>query len=112
FALADLNPATVPLALQQRPAGVPMLSAPFLDPLLRSCDRIGHYSAVGHGLEHLLEPQPWPEDVGHAGIELAIARVAQHHAIIGVEQEKAFRDALQRVSQPTLSLCCHVARVR
>ena len=46
---------------------------------------------------------PWLEHVRHAGIELAIARVAQYQSVGGVKQDEAFPKALERVDQPLLA---------
>jgi hypothetical protein len=110
--LADLDPATVPLVMQKRPTGVAMPSKSLRDPFLRSCTCIGHNPTLDHGLDQMLELQSWPHEVGQPRIELAIARVAQHHAIIGVEQEEAFRNTSERIGQPSLGLCCPVACLR
>ena len=88
LALADLDPATIPLLMQNQPFWIAMLRKPLLDPFLRSRNRVGHDPALHHGLDQMLELQPWLQDVGDRRIELAIARVAQHHAIVGVEDEK------------------------
>ena len=111
LALTNVDPAAVALE-QKRSARVAMLSKSSRHPFLGSLNGIGDDATLDHRPEHLLKLQPWLVNVSHAGKELTIARIAQHHPIIGVVQEEAFRDALQRVGQSAASLCRLVARVR
>ena len=46
-----------------------MLRKSLLDPFLRLRNRVGHDRALNHGLDQMLELQPWLQDVGDRRIE-------------------------------------------
>ena len=103
-ALADHDPAAVAAPLHLRLAGIAVLRQalghPFLDPALGILDGALRGRAPDDGLE------------GHArrhralvpGVEQpAVAGVAQHEAVLGVVEDEAFRDALDRLDEALLA---------
>ena len=77
-----------------------MLCQPLRDPFFRSLNRIGDDATFCGRPDDVLEAHPRLDNVRQVGIELTIARIAQHHSIIGVEQRKALRASFECVGQP------------
>src|SRR5215213_4772540 len=103
-ALTDHDPAAVAAPLHLRLAGIAVLREalryPFLDPALGVLDgalrgRAPDDAPEGHARRHgaLVARIEQP----------AIARVAQHEAVLGVVEDEALRDALDRLDEALLA---------
>ena len=102
-ALGDLDPAAVGALLDQRLGRVAVARDPLGDPGVDPADRLADPTALGRAAHDRLERHAGLDRRGVARVEhLAVAVVAEHQAVGGIEQGEALRDALDRVGQPAL----------
>ena len=104
-AAADPQPLAVgEPALDQLDRLLAALPRPLGDPGRLAADRLGDVALLGEPQDQLGKADAGPDRVGDRGVEVAIALVAEHEAVVRVPEHEAVRDALERLAQLGLGL--------
>ena len=98
-AFADAQDAAVTQALGQLRRRLAVDGHAFGHPVVHTTDSLGVLTAFGTGADDLLEIGARHHQVGAQGVEVAVALVAQHHAVVGVEQRVGIVQSVDRAAQ-------------
>ena len=85
-------------------AALAVLRAPHRQPTVAVVEGDDHLAALDHSLEQIVKPGAGHQQVADVGVELAVTAVAQHQPLVGVEQDKPVRNALDGVDELRVGL--------
>ena len=95
----DLDPAAIRQRVDMGTIGDGVLRQAFRKPAIGRHQRAQHAAFVGDQRSDRIETDAGDDAVGNRRPQPEIGRIAQHQAIIGIEQRKTFVDAVDGIAQ-------------
>ncbi len=102
--LLDQDDASVGKRLLMASTGLKKLAQPLVDPFLFAPDSFRIIAALDADADGILEPRAGLEQVRAAAVDLGVFLVPENVAPVGVEEDDALRQDVDRLAQPLVGL--------